>query len=46
MARSTGCGTSTICAAVLVVRSFNDMGLTCFEPRGAFYASPASRAPA
>ena len=24
----------------LVVRSFNDMGLTCFEPRGAFYAFP------
>jgi len=27
----------------LVVRSFNDMGLTCFEPRGAFYAFPALR---
>ena len=24
----------------LLVRSFNDMGLTCFEPRGAFYAFP------
>ena len=24
----------------LVVRGFNDMGLTCFEPRGAFYAFP------
>ena len=24
----------------LVVRSFNQMGLTCFEPRGAFYAFP------
>ena len=24
----------------LVVKSFNDMGLSCFEPRGAFYASP------
>lgn len=24
----------------LVVKSFNDMGLTCFEPRGAFYAFP------
>ena len=25
----------------LVVRSFNDMGLTCFEPRGAFYVFPS-----
>ena len=25
----------------LVVRSFNQMGLTCFEPRGAFYAFPS-----
>ena len=25
----------------LVVKSFNDMGLTCFEPRGAFYAYPS-----
>ena len=24
----------------LVVRTFNEMGLTCFEPRGAFYAFP------
>ena len=24
----------------LVVKSFNDMGLNCFEPRGAFYAFP------
>ena len=24
----------------LVVKSFNDMGLRCFEPRGAFYAFP------
>lgn len=24
----------------LVVRSFNEMGLHCFEPRGAFYAFP------
>ena len=24
----------------LVVKSFNQMGLTCFEPRGAFYAFP------
>ncbi len=24
----------------LVVHGFNDMGLTCFEPRGAFYAFP------
>ena len=24
----------------LVVKSFNDMGLSCFEPRGAFYAFP------
>ena len=24
----------------LVVKSFNDMGLSCFEPRGAFYALP------
>ena len=24
----------------LVVRGFNEMGLTCFEPRGAFYAFP------
>ena len=24
----------------LVVKSFNDMGLGCFEPRGAFYAFP------
>ncbi len=24
----------------LVVRSFNDMGLYCFEPKGAFYAFP------
>ena len=24
----------------LVVKSFNDMGLTCFEPKGAFYAFP------
>ena len=24
----------------LVVKSFNDMGLSCFEPRGAFYAVP------
>jgi len=24
----------------LVVRSFNEMGLDCFEPRGAFYAFP------
>ena len=24
----------------LVVRGFNSMGLTCFEPRGAFYAFP------
>ena len=24
----------------LVVKAFNDMGLTCFEPRGAFYAFP------
>ena len=27
----------------LVVKSFNDMGLTCFEPRGAFYAFPCIR---
>ena len=27
----------------LVVRGFNDMGLTCFEPRGAFYAFPCIR---
>ena len=25
----------------LVVKSFNDMGLSCFEPRGAFYAFPS-----
>ena len=25
----------------LVVRGFNDMGLTCFEPRGAFYVFPS-----
>lgn len=25
----------------LVVKSFNDMGLTCFEPRGAFYVFPS-----
>lgn len=24
----------------LVVKNFNDMGLSCFEPRGAFYAFP------
>ncbi len=24
-----------------VVKSFNDMGLTCFEPKGAFYAFPS-----
>lgn len=24
----------------LMVKSFNDMGLSCFEPRGAFYAFP------
>jgi aminotransferase len=24
----------------LIVDGFNDMGLTCFEPRGAFYAFP------
>lgn len=24
----------------LVVKGFNDLGLTCFEPRGAFYAFP------
>ena len=24
----------------LVVHGFNSMGLTCFEPRGAFYAFP------
>lgn len=24
-----------------LVRSFNDMGLTCFEPRGAFYVFPS-----
>ena len=27
----------------LVVKSFNDMGLSCFEPRGAFYAFPCIR---
>lgn len=27
----------------LVVRSFNEMGLRCFEPRGAFYAFPCIR---
>ena len=27
----------------LVVKSFNDMGLTCFEPRGAFYVFPCIR---
>jgi aminotransferase len=25
----------------LIVNGFNDMGLTCFEPRGAFYAFPS-----
>ena len=25
----------------LVVKSFNDMGLSCFEPRGAFYVFPS-----
>ena len=25
----------------LVVKAFNDMGLTCFEPRGAFYVFPS-----
>lgn len=25
----------------LIVSGFNDMGLTCFEPRGAFYAFPS-----
>ena len=24
-----------------LVKSFNDLGLTCFEPRGAFYAFPS-----
>ena len=24
----------------LVVKGFNDLGLTCFEPKGAFYAFP------
>lgn len=24
-----------------LIKSFNDMGLTCFEPRGAFYAFPS-----
>ena len=27
-----------------VVKGFNDMGLTCFEPRGAFYAFPCIKA--
>ena len=27
----------------LVVKGFNDLGLTCFEPRGAFYAFPCIR---
>ena len=27
----------------LVVRSFNEMGLRCFEPRGAFYSFPCIR---
>ena len=38
--RSTGCATSTTCAAAWWCSGFNDMGLTCFEPRGAFYAFP------
>ena len=25
----------------LIVKGFNDLGLTCFEPRGAFYAFPS-----
>lgn len=25
----------------LVVKGFNDLGLTCFEPQGAFYAFPS-----
>jgi len=28
----------------LIVNGFNDLGLTCFEPRGAFYAFPDIRA--
>jgi len=24
----------------LIVKGFNELGLTCFEPRGAFYAFP------
>lgn len=28
----------------LVVSGFNELGLTCFEPRGAFYAFPSVRA--
>ena len=27
--------------AVLIVDGFNRLGLTCFEPRGAFYAFPS-----
>ena len=27
----------------LVIKGFNEMGLTCFEPRGAFYAFPCIR---
>lgn len=27
----------------LVVKGFNDLGLTCFEPKGAFYAFPCIR---
>jgi aminotransferase len=28
----------------LIVGGFNDLGLTCFEPRGAFYAFPSVEA--
>jgi aminotransferase len=29
------------CRRRMIVQGFNDLGLTCFEPRGAFYAFPS-----
>ena len=28
------------CAAIIIVRSLNDLGLACFKPLGAFYVFP------
>jgi aminotransferase len=29
------------CRRRMIVEGFNELGLTCFEPRGAFYAFPS-----